>query len=96
MPAILRRLAVASLVVGSVAYGVARLSGPRGLLDLFDKQRRIADMDRKIAELEDANAKLRTGIEDLQGNPDVQGLAIREQLEKIKRGEKKFNLPETK
>ena len=53
-------------------------------------------MDRKIAELEDANAKLRTGIEDLQGNPDVQGLAIREQLEKIKRGEKKFNLPETK
>ncbi len=91
---LIRRVALAIVVVLAGVYGYMSLRGPQGIPALMEKWREIRRLEEDNAALQRENDYRRERIKKLQSSPSEQELEIRKKLKLLRPGETSFILPD--
>jgi len=93
MTSSLKKVVSGLALAGLAVFAYVHLRGPQGIPALWEKRRAIQAMEEKNRLLAIENAKIRARNAELR-NPQVLELEIRNRLNKLRRGEIDFKLPE--
>jgi len=89
----LKKVVSGLVLAGLAVFAYVHLRGPQGIPALLEKRQAIQELEENNRLLAIENAKIRARNAELQ-NPQVLELEIRNRLNKLRRGEIDFKLPE--
>jgi cell division protein FtsB len=89
-------LAIATVALGTIGYGLAEFRGPNGYAALMEKRREMDALNRENIALRDEIRRLDTRIDKLSTDPETQELEVRKRLGLVRPGETVYVLQDAR
>ncbi len=89
------KIAIASLALMTVVYGVTEFRGPNGYSGLLQKRQQVHNLEQENARLKAEIDRLDKRVDKLKHDPAAQELEVRKRLHMVKPGEMVYVLQDS-